>query len=104
MNKTSIILALGAAALFGASASAAPLTNGVAFVPDNGIENVRLICNEYGRCYRERPRRVIIRESYAPRDRYIERREYGRGYDRGPGIGIGVGPGGVSVGVGGGRY
>ncbi len=30
-------------------------------VIDNGIENVRMVCDEYGRCWRERgPRRVII--------------------------------------------
>ena len=65
------------------AASAGPLSNGLAVIPDNGIENVRMICNEYGRCWRERgQRRVIIDDSYnyAPRERYIERRGY---YDGG---------------------
>jgi hypothetical protein len=102
MNKVIISLALGAGALFATAASAAPLSNGLAVIPDNGIENVRMVCNEYGRCWRERSgRRVIVEDSYgyAPRERYIERRGYD-GYDRGPSVGIGVGPGGVGVGVG----
>ena len=105
MKKVLISLALGASALFAGAASAAPIANGVAVMPDNGIENVRMICNEYGRCWRDRSRRVIVEDSYgyAPRERYIERRGYyDGGYDRGyydrPGIGIGVGPVGVGVG------
>ena len=100
MNKIVIALALGAGSLLATAASAAPLTNGIVAVPDNGIENVRMVCNEYGRGGRERgPRRVIVEDSYgyAPRERYIERRGY---YDDGPRVGIGVGPGGVGVGVG----
>ncbi len=104
MNKVIISLAFGASALFATAASAAPLTNGLAIVPDNGIENVRMVCNESGRCWRERGgRRVIVEDSYgyAPRERYIERRGYGGGYyNDGPSVGIGVGPGGVGVGVG----
>ncbi len=105
MKKLIISLALGAGALFATAASAAPLTNGLAVVPDNGIENVRMVCNEYGRCWRERgARRVIVEDSYgyAPRERYIERRGYYDGgyYNSGPSVGIGVGPGGVGVGFG----
>jgi hypothetical protein len=107
MKKVIISLALGAGALFATAtaASAAPLTNGLAVIPDNGIENVRMVCNEDGRCWRERgARRVIVEDSYgyAPRERYIERRGYYDGgyYDRGPSVGIGVGPGGVGVGFG----
>ncbi|HEV7880473.1 hypothetical protein [Bradyrhizobium sp.] len=104
MHKLIISLALGAGTLFATAASAAPLTNGLVAVPDNGIENVRMVCNEDGRCWRERgARRVIVEDSYgyAPRERYIERRGYyDGGYDRGPSVGIGVGPGGVGVGVG----
>jgi hypothetical protein len=101
MKKLVISLALGAGALFATAASAAPISNGLAVIPDNGIENVRMVCNEYGRCWEERRgRRVIVEDSYAPRERYIERRGYYDGYDRGPSVGIGVGPGGVGVGVG----
>jgi hypothetical protein len=65
-----------------------------------------MVCNEDGRCWRERgERRVIIRErgdayDYAPRERYIER----RGYDERRGGGIGIEVPGVSVGIGSGRY
>ena len=61
-----------------------------------------------GRRWRERgERRVIIGEhrdsyGYAPRERYIERREY-QGYDEDRG-GIGFRAPGVSVGIGADRY
>lgn len=56
MTKLMISLALGASAMFVTAASAAPLSHGPA-----GIENVCMVCNEYGRCWRERgPRRVVI--------------------------------------------
>ena len=100
MNKMVIALALGAGSLLATAASAAPLINGIVAIPDNGIQNVRMVCNENGRCWRERgSRRVIVEDSYgyAPRERYIERRGY---YDDGPRLGIGVGPAGVGVGVG----
>lgn len=102
MNKVFISLALGAGALFATSASAAPLSNGIAAMPDNGIENVRMVCDEYGRCWRQRGQRRVIVDSYnyAPRERY--RRGYYDGgyYNSGPSVGIGVGPGGVGLGFG----
>ena len=106
MNKILISLALGASALFATAASAAPLSNGIAVMPDNGIENVRMVCDENGRCWRQRgARRVIMEDSYnyyEPRERYIERRGYYDGgyYNSGPSVGIGVGPGGVGIGFG----
>jgi hypothetical protein len=109
MKKVIISLAFGATALFATVASAAPLSRGLAVMPDNGIENVRMVCNDYGRCWRERgSRRIIIQDSYdyAPRERYIVRRGYYDGgydggyYDNGPSVGIGVGPGGVGIGFG----
>jgi hypothetical protein len=105
MNKFAIALAAGASALFVTAASAAPLMNGVTSLPDSSIEKVRMVCNENGRCWRERgERQVIIRDGYrdsygyAPRERYIERRGY---EDRG---GIGFRAPGVSVGIGTDRY
>jgi hypothetical protein len=106
MNKVIISLAIGAGALFATVASAAPLSNGIAVMPDNGIENVRMVCDENGRCWRQRgQRRVVVEDSYnyyAPRERYIERRGYDNGgyYNSGPSVGIGVGPGGVGIGFG----
>ena len=106
MNKVLIALALGASALFATAASAAPLSNGIAVMPDNSIENVRWSATNSGRCWRQRgARRVVVEDSYnyyAPRERYIERRGYYDGgyYNSGPSVGIGVGPGGVGVGFG----
>jgi hypothetical protein len=103
MNKLVISLALGATALFATAATAAPLAVNPSVTADSNIQNVRMVCNENGRCWRERgERRVIVRErdsyGYAPRERYIERRGY---EDRG---GIGIRAPGVSVGIGTGRY
>ena len=68
------------------------------------FKTFRMVCNEEGRCWRERgERRVIVRERrdsyrYAPRERYIERGGY---EERG---GIGFRAPGVSVGIGTDRY
>ena len=105
MKNLAIYLAAGASALLVTAASAAPLSPNAAVAPDSNIQNVRMVCNEDGRCWRERgERRVIIRESrnsygYAPREGYVERRTY---ESREPGIGIRA-PG-VSIGIGGDRY
>jgi hypothetical protein len=100
-------LAIGVGAVISSAANAAPLSVGPSVLPDIGIEKVRTVCDEYGRCYRTRGRRVVIHRdygdsyNYAPRERYIERRGYyDGGYDNGPSVGIGVGPGGVGFGVG----
>jgi hypothetical protein len=104
MNNLAIAIVAGASALFTTAASAAPLSKGLSAAPESSIQNVRMVCNENGRCWRERgERRVIIREprdsyGYAPRERYIER----RGYEEGGGIGFRA-PG-VSVGIGTDRY
>jgi hypothetical protein len=105
MNKLTFSLLVGAATLFVSTAQAAPLTNGTPSIA-NGVENVRMVCNENGRCWRERRGdRIVIRNrdsyNYAPRrGRHIERRHYHRGH--GPGVGIQV-PG-VSIGIGGGSH
>jgi hypothetical protein len=105
MKNLAIYLAAGASALLMTAASAAPLSADLSVVPESNIQNVRMVCNEAGHCWRERgQRRVIIRErhnsyGYAPRrERYIERRGYG---ERG---GIGIRAPGVSVGIGTDRY
>jgi hypothetical protein len=104
MKYLAISLAAGASALFMTAASAAPLSADVSVAPESNIQNVRMVCNENGRCRRERgERRVIVREpgdsyGYAPRERYIER----RGYEERSGIGFRA-PG-VSVGIGTDRY
>lgn len=107
MNKLVACLAVGIGAMLSSGANAAPLSADLSIVPDNGIENVRLVCDNYGRCYRTRGgQRVVVEQgydsyNYAPRERYIERRGYDGGYyNNGPSVGIGVGPVGVGVGVG----
>jgi hypothetical protein len=108
MKKLTIALAIAASAAFVTAASAAPLSSGRSIVTEPGIEGVRLVCDQNGRCIRTRggPRVVVQRGydsyNYAPRQRYIDRRGYGDDgyYDRGPGVGIGVGPGGIGVGFG----
>lgn len=105
MNKIAISFAVAASALLATAASAAPLIADQSIRSDSNIQNVRMVCNEDGRCWRERgERRVIVRESYgyAPRERYIERRGYNRGYEERGGIGFSA-PG-VSVGIGTDRY
>ena len=107
MKNVVFSLAVGIGALFCSGANAVPISVSPAVQPDNAVEKVRLVCDEYGRCYRTRGgRRVVIQEeygdsyNYAPRERYIERRGYyDGGYNNGPSVGIGVGPGGVGVGV-----
>ena len=93
-----IALAAGTAGLFVSSADAAPL-NPMTTRVDNGVENVRMVCDEYGRCWRERgARRMMIqRESYG----YDRRRRHH--HDQG-GPALGIQAPGVSIGVGGGRW
>jgi hypothetical protein len=103
MNSLAISLAVGTTALFVTAASAAPLSVDVSVGPESNIQHVRMVCNENGRCWRQRDEgRVMIREpgesyGYAPRERYIQR----RGYDEG---GIGFRAPGVSIGIGTERY
>ncbi|WP_027569001.1 hypothetical protein [Bradyrhizobium sp. URHA0013] len=97
-------LAAAATTLLVTAAAAAPLSPNLSAAPDSNVQNVRMVCNEDGRCWRERgERHVIIRDGrdsygYAPRERYIER----RGYEERSGIGFRA-PG-VSVGIGTDRY
>jgi len=102
MNKLAIYFAVGACALLATAAIAAPVAVDRLTARDGNVLNVRVICSENGRCWRQRDdRRVIIRDSYgydAPREQYIER----RGYEERGDIGIRV-PG-VSVGIGTDRY
>ena len=66
MKNMVFSLAFGAGAIFASSAAdAAPLTMGVTVLPNDNIENVRLVCDQFGRCYRTRGgRRVIIQQGY----------------------------------------
>src|SRR6266702_3738934 len=78
MKNLAIYLAAGASALVmtATAASAAPLSAEISVAPESNIQNVRMVCDEAGRCWRERgERRVIIRDpndsyGYVPRERY----------------------------------
>jgi hypothetical protein len=109
MKKLTIMLMAGAGTLFVGSANASDIYTSSEYTnPALLAEQVRMVCDDSGRCYRARSeRRVIVRESYgyAPRDRYIERRGYrDRDYDDGARVGIRAPGVSVGVGVGGDRW
>ena len=80
--KAILLGALGAA-LLAASANAAPIAPAAtASTEAAGVEQVRLVCDEYGRCYRTRGPRYVQRY-YGGDDGYVVRRSYG--YYGGPG-------------------
>ena len=101
--KTFLSIA-GATMLLASAASAAPLSPAAVATPAaSNIDQVRLVCNEYGRrCYRTGPRYVYrgYDDGY-----YAPRRSYGY-YGGGPGYGGGYYGGGPSIGFsfGGGRW
>jgi hypothetical protein len=111
MRKISIALLAAAGVLFVNSAMAAGVfSKNAVYLGMNqpNVEQVRMVCDDSGRCYRSRgSRRVVIQQgyddsyNYAPRERYIERRGY---YDDQPRSGIGFSAPGVSIGVGNGRW
>src|SRR3954453_10524388 len=113
MKKMVISFALGAGAVFASSAAdAAPLTKALTILPNDNIENVRLVCDRRGHCYHTGgARRGIVQPGYANGygygpGYYNGPGYYGGGYGPGyyggygPGVGIGVGPFGVGVGFG----
>jgi hypothetical protein len=112
MKNLAIYLAAGATTLLVTAASAAPISAGASVALQSNIQNVRMVCDEGGRCWRERSeRRVIVREpgdsyGYAPRERYNDRRGYDDrgGYNDRGGGGVGFRAPGVSVGIGTDRY
>jgi hypothetical protein len=102
MKTLAIALLAGVAALSAGSARAADVYVSDGYANPDLAQQVRLVCDEYGNCYRTRGgARVVVRDSYnyAPRERYYERRTY-RDYDDGPRAGVGIRAPGVSVGVG----
>jgi len=103
MRTFTIALLAGVGALAAASsANAADLYTTSEHTSPDLVQEVRLVCDDAGNCYRTRGgARVIVRDSYAayPRERYYERRSY-RDWDDGPRAGVGIRGPGVSVGVG----
>ena len=111
MRTFTIALLTGIGALAAASgAKAADLYTTSEYTSPDLIQEVRLVCDDAGNCYRTRGgARVIVRDSYdaMPRERYYERRTYrDHDWDDGPHGGVGIRAPGVSVGVGvgGGRW
>ncbi|WP_036018998.1 hypothetical protein [Bradyrhizobium sp. WSM1743] len=104
MRTLTIALLAGVGALAAASGvKASDIYTSSEYTNPDLVQQVRLVCDDTGRCYRTRSgSRVIVRDSYAtmPRDRYYyERRTY-RDWDDGPRAGVGIRAPGVSVGVG----
>jgi hypothetical protein len=105
MRTFTIALLAGVGALAAASsAKAADLYTTSEYTSPDLIQEVRLVCDDAGNCYRTRGgARVIVRDSYdaMPRERYYERRTYrDHDWDDGPRGGVGIRAPGVSVGVG----
>ncbi|HEY0567732.1 MAG TPA: hypothetical protein VGD13_06320 [Xanthobacteraceae bacterium] len=103
--KTLLSIA-GATMLLASAASAAPLSpTAVGTSEASNIDQVRLVCNQYGRCWRTRGPRYAYR-GYD--DGYYGGRGYGYygGPGYGPGYGRGYYGGGPSIGFsfGGGRW
>src|SRR6266850_7919240 len=92
MRKLAIALLAGAGALCaGSAANATDIYSSSEYSNSDLVQQVRLVCDEDGRCYRTRGgSRVIVRDSYAyaPRERYIEQRRY-RDWDE-PRAGVGI--------------
>jgi hypothetical protein len=71
-----ILTVIGATVLLASAASAAPLSPAAVAIPEaSSIEQVRLVCDEYGRCWRSRGPRYVYR-SYGDDDAYYVRRRY----------------------------
>ena len=105
MRTVTIALLAGVGALAAAgSAKASDLYVSSEYANPDLVQQVRLVCDDTGHCYRTHGgSRVIVRDSYnyMPRDRYYERRVYrDRDWDDGPRAGVGIRAPGVSVGVG----
>src|SRR3979409_1834983 len=90
--KKIVLSVLGATALLSTGAVAAPMNPAaIQSAEGSNIDQVRLVCNEYGRCYRVRGPRYIQRSYGYDDDGYYVRRSYGY-YGGGPGY-YGGGPG-----------
>jgi hypothetical protein len=103
-----ITLTLLAAAAIGAvsigGASAMPLNNMSAALGESHVWDVRVVCDQRGRCYNTNRRAYRQSQRYvAPQyynngyynNGYYNERRY-RGYDR-PSVGIGIGPFGFGI-------
>ena len=98
--KSIALITFAAAALLGSAAGAAPLTPaGIASPEVSNVDQVRMVCNSNGRCWRTRGPRYV-QPGY---DSYVARRSYNyydgpRYYDRGYGYDRGYYDNGPSIG------
>jgi hypothetical protein len=102
MRTFTIALLAGVGALAAGGAKASDFYTTSEYTNPDLVQQVRLVCDDAGRCYRTRSgARVIVRDSYnsMPREGYYERRS-DRDWDDGPRGGVGIRAPGVSVGVG----
>ena len=104
-----ITLALLAAATIGAvsigGASAMPFNNTSAALGESHVQDVRVVCDQSGRCYNTR--RAYRSSRFYDAPRYYDRPDYyngpryraapNYGYYDGPRVGIGIGPFGLGV-------
>ncbi len=92
-----ILSVIGATALLASAASAAPLNPAAVGTPEaSKIDQVRLVCNEYGRCWRTRGPRYVYRSydrsyGYYGGPGYYSGPAYGGYYGGGPSIGFSFG-------------
>ena len=89
--------ATGAVAI--GSASAVPLNTASPGLGTSLVQDVRLVCDQYGQCYNTRRTNRTVRPLYGPRydvePGYYASRGYG--YYDGPRVGIGIGPFGIGA-------
>ena len=97
MRALAIALLAGAASLSVGSAKATDIYTGSEYTSPDLVQQVRLVCDDAGNCYRSGGSRVIVGDSY---NYYGPRRGYYRDWDDGPRAGFGIRAPGVSVGVG----
>ena len=126
MNRSSSVVVAGVAlaGLMSTGASAMPLDSFGAERHNNGLQEVRLVCNANGRCWpttsrrysavRSAPRRYVQHRYYSEPHTYAPSYSYGPAYGYGPNYGygsygyggpsVGIGIGGVGIGLGGGWW
>jgi hypothetical protein len=98
-----VTLSLLAAAAIGAisigSVSAMPVNN-LAGLSESHLQDVRLVCDRFGRCYNTRRAYRSQRYYAQPNYSYAQSGYYGQpgyGYYGGPRVGVGIGPFGFGM-------
>jgi hypothetical protein len=97
-NMTLPLLAAAAISAITIGGASAMPTNNLAGLGEGHVQDVRLVCDRFGRCYntgRSYRSRPYYRQRYYGERGYYGRRPYGY-YGR-PAVGVNVGPLGVGV-------